>query len=459
LNRVVGYVKARWKQLLVLAVAIGLFVVAEWGLRLYYYGQSYSHYAVGQVYWEDSNTELFFSPDRHLFWRYKPNLRIDLANPIEEYNLYFVGTKTVPHEITVETNSRGFRAPEFDCEKPPNTFRVFSLGDSRTMAEGVHAGERYSDRLQELLRERNDGRNYEVINAATDGYSSYQGRVLLERELLACEPDAVTVLFGINDQDWDQNVRDVDKAEAFDNAVVGFSRVANQSMLIYFVRRQARQLKALLFGGTARRPTYETSSEGQTRRVPLADYRENLEAFAQLGDDHSFTPVFVVVPNSPYARYPELFLDSPETAPRKDLRLWQQANRDWESGNFEAAADLLERLVKKYPNLSGARFRLAQVYQKLGRFEDAHREFVRAGSQIIFTGYEETVREVAGREEVVLADLAPEFLEIRKETLFVDDVHPNALGQELIAQEIYRQLLPQLEATSEGQKVPSSSTE
>ena len=69
------------------------------------------------------------------------------------------------------------------------------------------------------------------------------------------------------------------------------------------------------------------------------------------------------------------------------------------------------------------------------------------------------MREVAGRGEAVSADLAPEFLEIRKETLFVVDVHPNALGQKLIAQEIYRQLLPQLEATSEGQKAPSSSTE
>ncbi|MEE3331726.1 MAG: tetratricopeptide repeat protein, partial [Myxococcota bacterium] len=194
------------------------------------------------------------------------------------------------------------------------------------------------------------------------------------------------------------------------------------------------------------------------RRVPLTDYRENLEAFARLGRDNDFTPVFVVVPNSPYARYPELFVDTPELAPRKDIRLWEQANRAWDAGHFEAAADLLERFVAKYPKLSGARFRLAQVYQQLGRFEDAHREFVRAGSQIIFTGYENTVRDVAVDEDVLLADLAPEFLEIREETLFVDDVHPNALGQELIAEEIYRQLLPQLEAERPGRKPADSRT-
>ena len=165
----VAYVRKLWKQFLLLGIAVGSFLAAEFLISRYYYSQSYSHYAVGQVYWEDSNTELFFSPDRHLFWRYKPNIKIELANPIEEYNLYTVGTRTVPHQITVETNSRGLRAPEFECEKPPNTFRIFTLGDSRTMAEGVHAGERYSNRLEDLLNARGDGRNYEVINAATDG--------------------------------------------------------------------------------------------------------------------------------------------------------------------------------------------------------------------------------------------------------------------------------------------------
>lgn len=446
MNRVEACFRSTWKQFLLLGIAIGTFVAAEHLLELYYYNQSYSHYAVGQIYWEDSNSELFFSPDRYLFWRYKPNIRIQLANPVEEYNLYYVGTRTVPHRITVETSSRGFRAPEFDCDKPPNTFRIFTLGDSRTMAEGVNADDRYSDRLQGMLNARNDGRNYEVINVATDGYSSYQGRVLLERELLQCDPDAVTVLFGINDQDWDQNVRDVEKARAFDNALVDFSQWANRSMLVYFVRRQARQLKALVFGRTERRPTYETSSRGRTRRVPIDDYRENLETIAGLGRAHEFTPVFIVVPNSPYARYPELFLDEPQTVPRKDMALWKRANRDWRAGDFEAAKDRLARFVERYPNVSGARFRLAQVYQKLGDFEEAHREFVRVGSQIIFTGYEETVRDVARREDAPLADLAHEFLRIRREPLYVDDVHPNATGQRLIAEEVYGQLAPVLDA-------------
>ena len=374
---------------------IGLFLLAEWGLNAYYYSYSYSHYAVGQVYWEDAKTELFFSPDRHLFWRYKPNLRIELANPIEEYSLYHVGTNTVPHRIVVETDERGFRGPGFECEKPPGRYRIFVLGDSRSMAEGVDEQDRYSDVLERLLKNRNDGRDYEVINVATDGYSSYQGRTLLERELLQCDPDAVTVLFGINDQDWDQNVRDVDKKETFDNPLVTLSQWANRSMLVYFARRQVRQLKAFLFGGTERRPTYETSSEGRTRRVPLEDYEANLEAIAALGKQHGFTPVFVVVPNSPYARYPELFTDLPEHIPARAVSLLQQAHRERSTGRHEEAAGLLERFVARYPNRSGARFYLAQIYQELGRFEDAHRAFVRAGQQIVFTDYEKVVREVA----------------------------------------------------------------
>lgn len=437
---------SRWKNALALGIVLGLFAFAEWALGLYYYGQSYSHYAVGQVYWEDSNTELFFSPDRHLFWRYKPNIRIELANPIEEYGLYRVGTRSVPHRIVVETDESGFRGPGFDCEKEPGTYRIFVLGDSRSMAEGVDVSERYSEVLEQLLDAREDGRDYEVINAATDGYSSYQGRVLLERELLACEPDAVTVLFGINDQDWDQNVRDVEKAEAFDNPLVEISQLANRSMLVYFARRQARQLRAFLFGGTLRRPTYESSSAGRTRRVPLEDYRANHRAVAELGAEHGFTPVFVLVPNSPYARYPELFLDRPWQVPPRDAALVIQAERDRDNENFSAAADLLERFVERHPERSGERFRLAQTYQELGRFEDAHREFLRAGSQIVFTGYEDTLRESAAANGVLLADLAPEFLRARRESLYIDDLHPDARGQRLIAEEIYHQLTPLLDA-------------
>ena len=45
-----------------------------------------------------------------------------------------------------------------------------------------------------------------------------------------------------------------------------------------------------------------------------------------------------------------------------------------------------------------------------------------------------------------MADLSPEFLRIRRKPLYVDDLHPNADGQRLIAEAIARQIGLQLDA-------------
>jgi lysophospholipase L1-like esterase len=38
-------------------------------------------------------------------------------------------------------------------------------------------------------------------------------------------------------------------------------------------------------------------------------------------------------------------------------------------------------------------------------------------------------------------DLTPEFTALRKEPLYVDDMHPNALGHEIVARRLYEDLV------------------
>jgi len=131
--------------------------------------------------------------DKDLFYRLQPGLSLtltDVAAPDP------VRSRT---QWTLRTGRLGYNTPDVDRRKPPGTFRVVALGDSSTFGWGVDPDETYPRRLEALLRARHPEMRVEVINLGVCGYSSFQGRILLERDALAFEPDVVTISYGSND--------------------------------------------------------------------------------------------------------------------------------------------------------------------------------------------------------------------------------------------------------------------
>ncbi len=136
-----------------------------------------------------------FEWDRFLFYRLRPGRRLEMIDPLAPTAAEGGG------RWRVETNAQGFRGPPFTPAPTPGRHRIVSLGDSSTFGWGVTADEAYPARLREVLAERlgwSDDR-LEVINLGVPGYSSFQGRVLLERVGLALQPEAVSWGFGAND--------------------------------------------------------------------------------------------------------------------------------------------------------------------------------------------------------------------------------------------------------------------
>ena len=86
-------------------------------------------------------------------------------------------------------NSLGIRHAEIPQTKPPGIRRVIVLGDSVAMPPDGFVG-----LLRARLRDR-----AEVINASVPGYTTYQERRLLERDLLATGPDLVILQYCLND--------------------------------------------------------------------------------------------------------------------------------------------------------------------------------------------------------------------------------------------------------------------
>ena len=88
-----------------------------------------------------------------------------------------------------ETNTLGLRNPEISVEKPAGMKRILVVGDS------ISAG---ADGFVAILREKLRDR-VQVINCAVPGYTLYQERVYIERDLLRLEPDLVILQYCTND--------------------------------------------------------------------------------------------------------------------------------------------------------------------------------------------------------------------------------------------------------------------
>jgi len=120
------------------------------------------------------NLEIY-DADPALYWKLKPN-----------QDCY-----TKVNRQPVHINAHGTRGPDFTDRKPAGTFRVLSLGDSRTFGWGLSEAETYSARLGALLEARLPGRKVEVINAGVNAWSYPQMLVYLRETGMRYQPDVV----------------------------------------------------------------------------------------------------------------------------------------------------------------------------------------------------------------------------------------------------------------------------
>lgn len=96
----------------------------------------------------------------------------------------------------VRTNALGLRGPEV---RDDGSIRILALGDSCTWGWRVAENESYPAALQALLDQVTSPGRYQVINAGTPGYTSYQGLVYLRERGLALQPKTVIIALGFND--------------------------------------------------------------------------------------------------------------------------------------------------------------------------------------------------------------------------------------------------------------------
>jgi lysophospholipase L1-like esterase len=201
-----------------LVTTIIFFAVAEVALRASYAIRTAFvervplPYSVGDDYgpippWLDRL--MILVPDDQFIWRNLPNVRrtyVDIFSPAPDAAARTALLRrfrpTLPPEFrdsptwTIALNSRGYRTGEFARAKAPGVLRIACVGDSWTFGMNVDQDRTYPSRLAADL-----GARAEVLNFGVLGYSSFQGRRLLESRVLDLHPDVVLIGFGMNDSE------------------------------------------------------------------------------------------------------------------------------------------------------------------------------------------------------------------------------------------------------------------
>jgi hypothetical protein len=104
-------------------------------------------------------------------------------------------------EVTFEVNSLGLRDDPMESpDKPEGVYRVVCLGDSFTLGFSVAREDLFVDQLESVWNAR--GRNVDVINTGTEGYSTDQQVVWMLENGDAYQPDLVLLFSYDNDLYW-----------------------------------------------------------------------------------------------------------------------------------------------------------------------------------------------------------------------------------------------------------------
>ena len=211
-----------------------------------------------------------FDGDPVLFWR----LRGHVDHAVWDFTM-------------VSTNAQGLRHDRPIEDKPAGRFRIVCVGDSVTFGYRIplvfpdaperydHDDAPYAGRLERMLRAEYPGRDIEVIALAVPGYSSLQGRLLLEQTIGWLEPDVVILSFGFNDVAVRPRPDQVVMAPDLVSTTLRRVMSSSQTLLHLWRWYDAR---------ASRKARVEQPAPGE--RVSRLDYVANMDAMVQLAKEH-----------------------------------------------------------------------------------------------------------------------------------------------------------------------------
>jgi len=365
--------------------------------------------------------------DSLFFWKLKPNLDINFQ------------------DVNVRTNSFGLRSRQFNSTEDKNNFRIICLGGSSTFGWGVSGEDTYPFQLEKLLREKYDAKNIEVINAGIIGYTSHQGLLLLNNQILKFNPDVITVSYLVND---------VDKHRFYRNSSLPDKLVNSRNKLIVFLEsclekskffKIIKKLIVHLKGSKVKFYGNVTGTYSKNRRVSVLDYKNNLRKIIDIVQTNEIKILLIKMPiGFPFKG--EISVSAKKKSDKYIVESLNYANSD----NYDRAIVELKKALEYNPYSSKAFYYLGTYCEIQKDFKKAEMYFQKAKEMEFFECaklskiYNRAMQNIASNRNVALVDVVTPFEE-DSESLFVnpthDFVHPNAKGHKIISKRIFDALI------------------
>lgn len=128
------------------------------------------------------------------------NVDFELEVPFRHYIFRANLNENEYYSTHFMTNQYGYRGENFTIEKEKDTFRIIAIGDSTTFGVGTTDDlTTYPGVLSKKLKDEFPSQKWEVINAGLPGYSSTHAYIFFLNELLKLNPDFIIIFFGWND--------------------------------------------------------------------------------------------------------------------------------------------------------------------------------------------------------------------------------------------------------------------
>lgn len=320
--------------------------------------------------------------------------------------------------------------------KSEKSLRILALGGSPTFGWGVASESTYAKRLEELLRHKY-GEHIDVINGGVIGYSSHQGLKFLKRHWEDLKPDIVTVAYVINDVDSYRFFRSNGKSDRELGAPSVFSRLTAGPLRRLGLFRALQSIMRFAGPGDAVLP-------GKVR-VPLKDYRDNLQEMVHWVRGRRGQIVFVKMPvNLPVGVLTKSAGEAAGHLEKGRLAL--------NEGDCDRALIELEKALALNSALGAAHYYRGKCFQKAGRDADARdamrrvkvAESYRCAQDAL--AYNNELGSLARALRIPLVDVVSAFKKKQDAYLFVDPaedtIHPNESGHAIIAAELFKALVP-----------------
>jgi lysophospholipase L1-like esterase len=305
-----------------------------------------------------------------------PAERFDLASGTF---ILVPGSFPRPNAPPVQVNSRGFVGAEFEEPRPAGVKRVVTIGDSCTFGQGTGA-QTYPAQLALRLNGSNGADRVQVINAGIEGLNSELALRRLVSKVLPLKPDVVTVYLGWND------LMKFEPGGQIEHPGLGIvARVMDRLWLV----KGMRKLVFYYIRPAVRAPaTGPASRTGRFRDYRPAPFESNLRSIITVAQEAGAKVVLMTTPS----------------VVSDDMTL-----------------EDLRKANVVFPYYSSA--------YAVGDFVD------------LIAAYNRSIRVVAAAKGVFLVDLAQEIDQrADRRRLFLDTMHPNQPGRELIADILMRHL-------------------